>query len=233
MTSILLYSAPGTCARVPMITLEEIGVAYETRLVRFRKNEQKSAEYKKYNPKGKVPTLVYGDTALTENVAILGFLNDTFPEARILPAANSPMERAQITADLSFCSATLHPIVSRIRISHVWGGEVGSAAVKELGMKAMREYFDLIDSRLADGAWWYGNQWSSMDAYLYWIFWRVEGAGFDTSPYPNYQEHTKRMEDRPSVKRFQARENAHIAQLEAEGLFPADPALAAGAKPKG
>ena len=82
----------------------------------------------------------------------------------------------------------------------------------------MEEFFGLIESRLTDQPWWYGDQWTAMDAYLYWVFWRVEGADFDVTPYPRFKDHSRRVEERPAVQRTLAREKAAESQLEAEGL---------------
>ncbi len=85
MTDIKLFIAPGSCARVPTILLEEIGLPYTTELVRFMKGEHKSPAYKAYNPKGKVPAILIDGEALTENVAIISLLNERFPDAGLLP----------------------------------------------------------------------------------------------------------------------------------------------------
>jgi glutathione S-transferase len=57
-----------------------------------------------------------------------------------------------------------------------------------------------------------------MDGYLYWVFWRVDGAGYDTSRFPRFTSHARAMEDRPAVRRALAREEQAQAQLETEGL---------------
>jgi glutathione S-transferase len=43
--SIVLYAAPGTCAKVPMIALEEVGASFEVRLIRFMKGEHRSSDF--------------------------------------------------------------------------------------------------------------------------------------------------------------------------------------------
>lgn len=218
MADTKLYMAPGTCARVPSIALEEAGQAFDSVLVRFMQGEHKAPNYKELNPKGKVPTLVIDGRELTENVAIIGFLNERFPQANILPPTDDPMERARQVADLAFCASTLHPIVTRIRIPVFFAPEECAEAVYQKGSEAMTEYFRLIEDRLSGQPWWYGEQWSIIDAYLYWIFWRVEGADFDVTPYPNYADHAKRMEERPAVRRALEREYEAQRQLESEGL---------------
>ena len=213
-----LWMAPFTCARVTAIALEEAGVEFETRLVRFMRGEHKSAEFKARNPMGKVPALEIDDEVFTENVAILTYLAERFPQARLLPPAGTPAERAHILADLCFCSSTLHPLVTRIRMPMFFAGAENALAVKQAAEAAMDEYFQLVEDRLSAERWWYGNEWSAMDGYLYWIFWRVKGAGYDVSRFPAFAAQARAMEQRPAVQRALAREQAAQAQLEAEGL---------------
>lgn len=212
-----LYMAPFTCARVTMIALEEAGIPFETELIRFMRGEHKSPAFRQVNPKGKVPALAIDGTVLTENVAILNYLHERHPEAGLLPDAGTPAERAGILADLCFCSATLHPLVTRIRMPMLFAGEANAAVVKATGEAAMDEYFALVEARLADRPWWFGDAWSVMDGYLYWVFWRVEGAGFDVSRYSRFESHARANEQRPAVRRALAREEAAQAQLMAEG----------------
>ena len=218
MSNIKLYMAPGTCARVAAIALEEVGVDFETPLIRFMKGQHKSPEYKKVNPKGKVPALEIDGEALTENVAIISYLNERFPKAQLMPHASDIMAKARQLVDLSFCSATLHPIVTRIRMPQFFADAEAAKSVWEKGCEAMHEYFKLIDEHLSDQAWWYGENWSVMDAYLYWIFWRVEGADFPVNDYSNFKAHKVRMEGRDAVQRALNREAELAAQLEKEGL---------------
>ena len=213
-----LWMAPYTCARVTGIALEEAGVEFEARLVRFMRGEHKSAEFKARNPKGKVPALEIDGEVLTENVAILTYLAERFAEARLLPPTDTPAARAHVLADLCFCSSTLHPLVTRIRMPMFFAGAENALAVKQAAEAAMDEYFSLVEARLAAGPWWYGDAWSAMDGYLYWVFWRVEGAGYDVSRFPRFAAHARAMEQRPAVQRALAREEAAQAQLEAEGL---------------
>jgi glutathione S-transferase len=215
---ISLWMAPYTCARVTAIALEEAGMEFETKLVRFMRGEHKSPEYKARNPKGKVPALEIDGDVLTENVAILTYLAERFPEAKLLPHAVTSIARAHVLADLCFCSSTLHPLVTRIRMPMFFAGAEHALAVKKAAETAMDEYFQLVEDRLAARRWWYGDDWSAMDGYLYWVFWRVEGAGYDVSRFPRFAAHARAMEGRPAVRRALAREEAAQAQLEAEGL---------------
>lgn len=219
MTDLVLFSAPGTCARVPCIALEEAGAEYALRLVRFMKGEHRSPEFLALNPRGKVPTLLVGGQPLTENVAIARYLATRFPRSRLLPKGDDPLAEARITADLSFCAATLHPIVTRIRIpSFMVEGDAAQNSVRSRAIAAMQPFARLIGERLSEGDWWYGAQWSLVDAYLYWVWFRITGAGFPARDHPEWADHAARMETRPAVQRALQREAEMEAQLQAEGL---------------
>ena len=53
-----LYYAPNACSRASHISLAKSGLAYEARRVNLAQGEQRTPEYLKLNPNGKVPTLV-------------------------------------------------------------------------------------------------------------------------------------------------------------------------------
>ncbi|MFS4580172.1 glutathione S-transferase family protein [Phaeobacter sp. C3_T13_0] len=214
-----LYASPGACSRVPMITLEEAGAEFDVELVRFMRAAHKQPSYLALNPKGKVPCLITQDGPLTENPAIALYLADQF--SGLLPKAVHAIDQAKITADLVFCSATLHPIVSRMRVPMLMAdGPEAIKSVKEKAVEAMIPMAKLIDDHLGDGLWWYGDEWSIMDAYIFWVWFRIVGGNFPTKPYPNWSAHASRMNARPAVKRALAREAEMQSTLEAEGLLP-------------
>ncbi len=214
-----LYAAPGACSRVPMITLEEAGAAFDVELIRFMRGAHKQPSFLALNPKGKVPCLVTPEGPLTENPAIALYLAEQFDG--LLPKAETSIDRANITADLVFCSATLHPIVSRMRVPMFMAeGPDAISSVKEKAVEAMAPMAKLIDDRLSDRPWWYGDDWSILDAYIFWVWFRIVGGGFPTKPYPNWAAHAARMNARPAVIRALAREAEMQSTLEAEGLLP-------------
>jgi glutathione S-transferase len=216
---ITLYFAPDSCARVPLVALEETGQPYKIQVVAFMKGQHRSAEYLQINPKGKVPTLCVNGAALTENVAILGWLADQFPDAQLLPQPTDTWDRARYISDLAYCASGLHPLVTRLRIPQFFcDTPLGSDRVFEMAEIAMRPHFEFLDSRLATRRWWYGEQWSIMDAYLNWVWFRVVGTRFDASAYTNFARHDRQMQERPAMIRA-SRVNTEVADsLAAQGL---------------
>src|SRR3954468_15113274 len=73
--------------------LREIGAEFELRLVDRGQDAQKSPEYLKLNPNGRIPVLVDGDLVLYETAAIALHLVDRHPEAGLAPPVGS-RERA-------------------------------------------------------------------------------------------------------------------------------------------
>lgn len=218
MTELTLYFAPDTCARVTMIALEEVGQPFEVEVIAFMKGQHRSEAYLGLNPSGKVPTLVIDGQPLTENVAILSWLADRFPEARLLPQADG-LDRFLQLADLAYCASGLHPIVTRLRIPHFFCDlPEARQRVFDMAEAAMKLHFALIDKRLGESTWWYGDHWSVMDAYINWVWFRVTGTDFDASAYPNFARHDADMKKRPAVMRALARNAEIAASLAEQGL---------------
>jgi glutathione S-transferase len=218
-TNLTLYFAPDSCARVPLIALEEIGCPYELEVIAFMKAQHRSAEYLALNPKGKIPTLIIDGRPLTENVAILLWLADRFPESGLLPEPSSPLARAQVVADLAYCASGLHPIVTRLRLPNFFcDTDGGKRRVFEMGEVAMQPHFDMIDERLAKQAWWYGERWSIVDAYINWVWFRVTGTDFDASAFTHFSRHNSEMLSRPATQRALKRSADVAVALAAQGL---------------
>ena len=221
MPHLKLYVAPHTCAKVPTIALEEIGVPFETELVRTSINQQNSPEYLKLNPRGKVPLLMVDGEPLSENVAIQHWLNTTYPEANLLPKTTSVFEASRQLGDISFFSATVHPFVTRIAMPMKFIPDAAQSfeIVRPVATEGMKKLLAIVETRLEDGPWWYGEAWSSVDSYLFWVWSRITGVGFPQDDFPRIRAHYDRMLERPAVQRAQAREAEDIATMEAEGVY--------------
>lgn len=217
--SYTLYAAPGACSRVPMMALEEAGADFEVRLVRFMKGEHKRPDYLALHPAGKVPLLITPEGPLSQNVAIAQYLATQF--AGLLPETGTAFEAAGVTADLAFCADTLHPIVTRMRMPmFIADGDDARASVRQKAFEAMTPMARVVEDRLSRGTWWYGEDWSILDAYIHWVWFRITGVGYDGGAFPHWAAHAARMEERPAIQRALARDAELQATLEAEGLAP-------------
>jgi len=96
--------------------LAEIGVAYEFVPIDLGKGESRTPEFLRINPHGKVPALVDGDFALPESGAILWYLGETYPDAKLLPRADGTaaalQARAQILRFNDLAATAFYPAYS-------------------------------------------------------------------------------------------------------------------------
>ena len=90
------------------IALNLKGLAYDNAFVHLRKGEQSSAEFRRLNPQGLVPTLEDGPAVLTQSLAILEYLDETRPAPPFLP--HSPVDRARVRALALITACDIHPL---------------------------------------------------------------------------------------------------------------------------
>ena len=101
------FYAAETCALASHIALEEAGAQYEPVRLSFRSSDQRKPEYLAINPKGRVPSLVTDDGVLTETPAILAYVAQRYPNARLAPV-DSPFAFARVQAFNSYLCSTVH-----------------------------------------------------------------------------------------------------------------------------
>ena len=226
-----LWFAPNTCARVTMTALEEIGEPFETGLIAFMAGEHRQPAYLAVNPSGKVPALETPHGVLVQNGAMLTYLAEAFPGANLLPASDDPFERARVRAEVFRCSSDLHPLVTRF----VMGVTVSTdpqhvPQIREKARELVTQQLAPVEARLTASEWYFGEDWSVLDAYVAWIWFRLTGNGFDASAFPAIQKHYERAMARPSAQAALAREKAAEDELDARGLL-FRPQFDKGAKP--
>jgi glutathione S-transferase len=103
-----LYFNPQSRATIAKWMLDECGAQYELVPISFEKKEQKSPEYLKVNPAGKLPALVDGEARIFEGTAIGLYLADKFPEARLAPKIGDP-QRGRYLSLMVYSTSQLEP----------------------------------------------------------------------------------------------------------------------------
>ena len=89
------------------------GLAYEYRGVNIRKLEHRAADYVARNPSANVPLLVDGEVQLGQSLAIIDYLDATYPEPRLIP--QDKMRRARVLEVALAIACDIHP-VNNLRI---------------------------------------------------------------------------------------------------------------------
>jgi len=222
MAELTLCFFPGTCSRVSLIALCETGTKFDTRIVNFFKGEHKSPAYRALNSRGKVPTLLIDGKPLTETIAILHYLHDHFPAAKILPYNGDRKHDTHALSDLAWLNSTVQPLLTRLRVPMaITSNPAGFRDVALAGADAIREQFGLFEQRLATQPYLGGNEFSAIDAIAEWVFGEATAAGLTTEEFPKLRDLIDRVHARAAVQAALAIEGAAFGQLAAEGPLPA------------
>lgn len=222
MSQLTLYWRPGTCARIVFTALEETGAPFEEKMLNAFRGDMESEEYLAINPKGKVPALQIDDWVLTENPALLRFVAESFPDAKLLPASSqrAKMEAASMMA--WFASYSMHGSVGRHRFPEYFTRSKDPKALEGIRLDARQDLatnFALVEKRLEGREWLFGD-WTILDVYLLYLWWRAVGSGLDPTPFPRLADHGRRCEQRPTLAKVLDREEAEFQRFRDEGLVP-------------
>ena len=184
-----LYSSPGACSLADHIALRWIGQPFDLQVV--SREQRKTPEFLALNPAGAVPVFEDGGWVLTQNAAILNYLADVFPQAK-LGGDGTPRSRAEVNRWLSFLNADVHPTFHPFFGSTAYLGEEGAAKTKEAAAKQLRGYFERLDAQLAGRDWLTGQR-SIADPYLYVVLRWAKSVGVDLSGLGNLDAFTQRL----------------------------------------
>ena len=195
-----LYYAPGSCARASHIALREADAGFELQLIDFSDAEQRGDAYRQVNPKGRVPALETDRGILTETPAILAYIAQGHPAARLAPL-DDPFEFARLQSFTAYLCATVHVAHAHIRRGERWADD--PAAIAEMKRKApevVAGCFQLIEDQFFTGPWVMGDAFSIADPYLFTLTQWLPIHKLDSASYPKIHDHEHRMLTRPAVQ---------------------------------
>jgi len=203
-----LYYAPGTCALAPHLALEFAGADYATVRIDFARQEQRSPDYLRLNPKGRVPALVTERGVLTETPALLQFISQTYPQAGLAPLDDA-FELARMNEFNSYICSTVHVAHSHRMRGSRWADEASAiAAMQQKVASNIAECFTVIERGLPAGPWVLGERFSVCDMYLFTLAGWMKSDGVDIADFPKVADHFARMSADPVVVKVLAAQNA-------------------------
>jgi glutathione S-transferase len=196
-----LYFAPHTCALASHVALIEAGADYALQRIDFARAEQRDAKYLAVNPKGRVPAMATPRGILTETPAMLAFIAQSFPAARLAPL-DDPFTFAQVQAFNSFICSTLHVAHAHRMRGQRWADDPAAiAAMQRKVPKSVAACYELIERHMLKGPWVMGERYTICDPYLFTLAQWLEDDGVDPARFPGVIAHRERVAARPAVQR--------------------------------
>ena len=201
-----LFYAPGACSMASHIVLEESGEKYQPQRMDLSKGEQRTPEYMKIHPLGRVPALKLDDgSPLTENTAILPYLGKRF---NLWPTDG--VGEAKALSAIGFFASSVHPAHAHVgRPERYTADQSAFPGIKEQGLKTFHGHLKQIDVMLA-GREWFGDKYSVLDPYaLVFYAWGLKRE-LPVAELKNYTALKDRMAKRPAVQRVVADEGVKL-----------------------
>jgi glutathione S-transferase len=188
-----LYIIPGACSLAVNIALREAGIRFELAKLNFETGKtEDGADFRAINPKGYVPALQLHDgRVLTENVAVLLYVADQNPQAKLAPPVGS-FERHRLTEWLSFISSEIHKGFSPL-YSPSATEEVRQYARNHLGKRLDYLHGVMHETYLV------GGQFTIADAYLFTVLSWAGEAGLGLDRWPRLEDYRSHIARRPHV----------------------------------
>jgi GST-like protein len=203
---IKVFGAAGSGSVPIEATLTLLGIPYELVEAVTWMDEAARQRVEAVNPMRQVPALVLqSGEIMTESAAILIYLADRYPQARLAPAIDDP-RRAQYLRWMAYVSASIYSLF------WIKGDPMRIAASKEDARRVIDRVHDRIadcwgkmDGQIAPGRYILGDELSVLDLYVTVVSrfgpWRTR---FYRSA-PKMAEIVRRVDDDPRLKDFWAK----------------------------
>ena len=193
-----LYTAPTPNGWKASVTLEELQLPYETHFVNIAKGEQKTSDFLKINPNGRIPAIVdrdAGNFAVFESGAIMIYLAEM--TGQLMPT--DAKGRSRVIQWLMFQMGGIGPMMGQANVFFRYMPEKIQPAIDRY-QNECRRLFEVLDGHLADNEWLAGDFSIADIANFGWL--RVATyAGIDLANYPSVQRWVQVIEARPAVQR--------------------------------
>jgi len=160
---------------------------YETTAIHLRRNDQSKSSYLAVNPQGLVPTLDDGGRTLIQSLAIIEYLDETYPDPPLLPKTAEDRARVRALAEIVACD--IHPI-NNLRVLRYLMHSLGhdETAIASWYNHWIATGFQALERLLADdartGAFCHGDAPGLADTALVPQVVNAERYRLDLAPYP-------------------------------------------------
>jgi glutathione S-transferase len=199
-----LYYAPFSCSLLIHIALEKTGTPYELKKIDIQKGEQFSQEYTALNPQARVPLLVTNNTSIAQSGAILQFLDEQHPEAKLLPK-NGEVLRYQALSWLQYLSGNVQPLFNMLfypdRVS-----SAGFSSIENNTLSRIDDALAIFDQQLSDQIFLTGDTPYACDYYLFVALNWLKPFNKNLKDFPKLQRFQRDVSDLKEVRDIVAKE---------------------------
>ncbi|CDO72785.1 hypothetical protein BN946_scf184994.g38 [Trametes cinnabarina] len=191
--------------------LEELGLTYESIYLDFAKGEHKAPEYTKYNPNGRIPTIIdhqNNDFVIWESNAILLYLIEKYDKDNKLGVSGD--DKYKLLQWLFFQASGQGPYFGQAFWFKNLHAEKLPSAIERYEKETQR-VFSVLESVLSKQEWLVGNKPTIADiSFITWNRSAFNGIlkglpGVDVEKdYPSVYKWHKKLEERPAVQKVLA-----------------------------
>ncbi len=197
-----LYWSPRTGAFAPHAVLTEIGAPFELVVVDYDGKEQMSDAFKRLNPRAQIPVLALpGGTVMAESAAMVLYLADAHPHAKLMPPATDPA-RAEALHWLMFCLCNIYETDLRYYYAHRYTADPdGVPGVVAAAHAQSDASFRMLEDRVAanGGPYFLGARYSVLDPYIAMLVtWAPDPAGL-LADAPGLERLCREVRNRPKL----------------------------------
>ncbi len=160
-----LFTSPGACSMAVHVTLYELNVPFEAKIVNISQGQTRTPEFLALNPKGAVPVLVDNGVVITQSAAIMIYLSDKH-KSDLLPPQSS-VERAKALEWLLSLNSELHPAHGVMFFTHrLMSDHNAQVDARAKAKIRIQRYWDDVEKRLEENAYLAGPDFSLADILL-------------------------------------------------------------------
>ena len=193
-----VYFAPDSRAVRTVWLLEEIGLPYELERFTLGQKEMRGPEYTKINPNGRVPTLIDGETLITESTAIAQYLGAKYAPG-LVPGTDAP-NFATYLQWLHYAEGMIMPPVNNYVVETILlPPERRNEALAKRAMKVLNRALDAAEAHM-EGREFIAGDFTIADTITGHAVIVSRRLGADFSQRPNLSAYANRLEDRPAFK---------------------------------
>jgi glutathione S-transferase len=191
------FKSSPNCQRVKVV-LAEKNLPYEIVPIDLRAQEQKTPDYLKMNPYGKVPVLTDDATVLYESCVINEYLEEKYPNPPLMPKEPGQKAKARILIDYGMTH--FDGPYQKLRMELMKEQKDQNPQVIDGAKSELKKLLQRLENEIGAQQYLMGD-FSLVDADLLPRFTRLEGFGVLPDPsLPRLGKYLERVKARPSVK---------------------------------